>query len=230
MDPMTRTRPRIAVEFASHRFELLGGPALWWPCQRTLIVADVHLGKGAAFRSAGVPVPAGTSNKDLQRLTQFLAETEAERLIILGDFLHSRTGRHPQVMDAVCQWRRSHEQIEVTLIVGNHDRSAGACPEEWKLDQIKGSVEIDGLFLSHFPDTPDCKPLIAGHIHPVCTLRDFDRSAVRVPCFVFDDQVGVLPAFGSFTGGHYVPARDRRRIFAIAGEIVIPLPCGRKKF
>lgn len=227
---MARSKSRIPVEFASHRFELLAGPAIWWPAQKSLIVADVHLGKGAAFRSAGVPVPTGTSSKDLARLSHFLAETGAERLIILGDFLHARTGRHPQIMDAIREWRQSHRQVEMLLIRGNHDRSAGACPGEWKLEEVAGPFELDGLFLSHFPDIPDCEPLLGGHVHPVCALRDFDGSSVRVPCFVFDERMGILPAFGSFTGGCCMPARDGRRIFAVAANVVIPLPARGEKF
>ncbi len=227
---MIREKSRIAVDFASHRFELLAGPAIWWPARQSVIVTDVHLGKGAAFRSAGVPVPAGSSRKDLERLSRVLALTGARRMIILGDFLHARSGRHPQIMEAICQWRRSHGNIEMLLIRGNHDRSAGACPDEWKFEEVAGPLEVDGLFLSHFPDIPNCRPLLGGHIHPVCALRDFDGSSVRVPCFVFDEQVGILPAFGSFTGGCHMPAQQARRIFAIAGDSVIALPCPREKF
>ena len=47
--------------------------ALYWPRRRMLIVADVHLGKAAAFRSHGIPIPRGTTQKNLQRLRPFLA-------------------------------------------------------------------------------------------------------------------------------------------------------------
>ncbi|NBP80976.1 hypothetical protein EBU58_09735, partial [bacterium] len=49
-------------------FELLPGRGAWLPTSRTLLVADLHLGKAASFRHAGLPVPEGSSGGDLQRL------------------------------------------------------------------------------------------------------------------------------------------------------------------
>jgi DNA ligase-associated metallophosphoesterase len=216
-----RQRKPTPVEFASHHFELPGGPALWWPAQRAIVVADVHLGKGAAFRSAGVPVPAGSSLRDLERLKRLVTDSAARQLIILGDFFHARSGNHPELMDEICQWRRKLGEISVMLIRGNHDQRAGHCPGDWEIDERCGPVEIDGLFLSHFPDEADCRPLMAGHVHPVCAVRDFDHSYARLPCFVFDQDVAILPAFGTFTGGSYTPSREGRRLFAVAGEMVI---------
>ncbi|CAN5366364.1 hypothetical protein BH10PSE17_BH10PSE17_35830 [soil metagenome] len=50
-----------SVEQAGERLELLPERAIWWPGERTLLIADVHFGKGAAFRALGVPVPRGTT-------------------------------------------------------------------------------------------------------------------------------------------------------------------------
>ena len=46
---------------AGTRWVLLAGRALLWPERRTLLVADLHLGKGAVFRARGVPVPSGST-------------------------------------------------------------------------------------------------------------------------------------------------------------------------
>jgi uncharacterized protein len=40
---------------------LLPGRAAWMPATRTLLVADLHLGKAATFRHAGIPVPEGSA-------------------------------------------------------------------------------------------------------------------------------------------------------------------------
>ena len=58
-----------------------------------LFVADVHLGKAAAFRAGGVPLPRGSTAADLARLAAVLQETGAQRLVVLGDFLHGAAGR-----------------------------------------------------------------------------------------------------------------------------------------
>lgn len=80
---------------AGERVELLAERALHWPRARTLFVADVHLGKTAAFRAGGVPLPGGTTAADLARLSAVLAATCAERLVVLGDLLHAAAGRTP---------------------------------------------------------------------------------------------------------------------------------------
>jgi metallophosphoesterase superfamily enzyme len=47
---------------------------------------------------------------------------------------------------------------------------------------------------------------------------------LRLPCFWFGDDVGVLPAFGAFTGMHPIRPGDEERVFAIAGDSVAAVP------
>ena len=60
-----------------------------------------------------------------------------------------------------------------------------------------------------------------------CAAARYDH--LRLPCFWFGDEggdhaVGVLPAFGSFTGMHPIERRDGDRIFAVADGVVRALP------
>ena len=56
--------------------ELLPGRAIFLPQSKTLIVADLHLGKSATFRKRGLPVPEGTTKSDLDRLAALLKATQ----------------------------------------------------------------------------------------------------------------------------------------------------------
>jgi hypothetical protein len=47
---------------------------------------------------------------------------------------------------------------------------------------------------------------------------------LRLPCFHFGERVGVLPAFGEFTGMHAVRRAAGERIFVVAGDAVRQLP------
>jgi metallophosphoesterase superfamily enzyme len=47
---------------------------------------------------------------------------------------------------------------------------------------------------------------------------------LRLPCFHFGAGVGVLPAFGAFTGMHAVRARTGDRVYVVAGDRVRELP------
>ena len=46
--------------------------AIYLPKHRLLAISDLHLGKSAHFRQAGVPVPATVAQNDLVRLSGIL--------------------------------------------------------------------------------------------------------------------------------------------------------------
>jgi len=55
-------------------------------------------------------------------------------------------------------------------------------------------------------------------------LHGAGHDSVQVPCFVFGAEVAVLPAFGELTGTSLVRREARERVFACAGDRVLPLP------
>jgi uncharacterized protein len=61
-------------------------------------------------------------------------------------------------------------------------------------------------------------------VHPCISVGGRAHDRLRLPCFHFGAQVGVLPAFGSFTGMHPVQPQPGERVFAIADETVRELP------
>ncbi|HEY5365594.1 MAG TPA: DEAD/DEAH box helicase, partial [Casimicrobiaceae bacterium] len=100
--------------------ELHAMRALYWPRERKLFVADVHLGKAAAFRAGGIPLPRGATATDLGRLSTLIASTGAATLIVLGDFLHAASGRVDALDRAFRAWRAQHAGTEMILVRGNH--------------------------------------------------------------------------------------------------------------
>ena len=95
----------MRIEWAGEEIELLAERAVWWPRGATLFVADLHFGKAAAFRSAGIPVPGGTTAADTARLSALVRRHSAARLVVLGDLLHAPTGRAEATMETVREWR-----------------------------------------------------------------------------------------------------------------------------
>lgn len=223
----TPTIPGSATtEFRGQRLVLLPDRALHWPAARTLIVADVHLGKGTAFRELGLPVPTGGSAKDLARIDALLDATAAERLVVLGDLIHSKASHQPGLHASIEKWRDGRRGLQVLLVRGNHDRRAGRLPSTWDIEEVEEPHADDGLIFTHVPRAAAAGPgagVLAGHVHPVYALRDFDRSQVRVPCFHLDDVAGcmTLPAFGTFTGGYRVSRAAGNRFFLAMGKTVV---------
>ena len=68
---------------------LLPGRAAFLPKTSTVVCSDIHLGKAATFRHAGMPIPEGSAQHDLQRLTGIVQTCRARRLLITGDLLCS---------------------------------------------------------------------------------------------------------------------------------------------
>ena len=211
----------VQIDFGGHTFDALPDRALYWPAARTLIVADVHVGKADTFRALGVPVPAGITTKDLTRLTTLLGDTQAERLLILGDFLHAREAHAAN--DELVIWRRQHQSLRIDLVLGNHDRKAGPTDATLGITEIRAPLIEAGLAFVHDPAEAEDLPTLAGHIHPQAWLADFDGSGAKVPCFVVEQSLMVLPAFGSFTGGVRVAKRPHRRLYIAAAGRVIEL-------
>ena len=198
----------------------------------TLLVADAHFGKAVSFRRLGVPVPSGTTSETLAALTRALGDTRATRIVFLGDFLHSKRSHAAGTLDAITAWREAHPGLAITLVRGNHDDRAGDPPAHLGIHVVDEPLMMGGFALCHHPRPVPGAYVMAGHWHPCISVggRMFDR--LRLPCFWFGDDsgelpanaVGVLPAFGSFTGMHRIEPRAGDRIFPVAEETVRAIP------
>ncbi|MFG5408224.1 hypothetical protein ABXN37_09015 [Piscinibacter sakaiensis] len=62
--------------------------------------------------------------------------------------------------------------------------------------------------------------MLAGHLHPCVHLSGRARDRLRLPCFHFAQGVGVLPAFGAFTGMHPVRRTPGDQVWAAADRVV----------
>lgn len=197
--------------------------ALWLPTLDVVLVADLHWGKAAAFRAANVPIPTGTTAADLERLSRVLHRTNAGHMLVLGDLLHARHGRHADTMSTVAMWRTAHAHTDMTLVRGNHDVHAGDPPPELHIRCVT-EARVGPFVLQHEPIARGEGYVLAGHLHPHVTLSGRGLQRMRLPCFVFGPAAGVLPAFSSFTGGGMYERADDDALFAIADDVVLPVP------
>jgi DNA ligase-associated metallophosphoesterase len=210
----------LTVEVAGAAVGLLAERAAFLPAWRTLLVADAHIGKAVAFRRFGVPVPAGTTAAALARLSALVQATAAARVVFLGDLLHAARSRAPYA--AVAAWRERHAGLELILVRGNHDRHAGDPPAAWRVACVDEPLPLGPFALAHHPEPQPGAYVLAGHVHPAAVVGR-GRERLRLPCFHFGPAVGVLPAFGDFTGMHALPRGDGDRVWAIADDVVRPL-------
>ncbi len=170
--------------------------ALYWPGERTLIVADLHLEKASSFAARGQMLPPYDTRETLERLATVIDRYEPDRVIALGDSLHEagaaeRIGAGELEILGILQ-----EDRQWLWVTGNHDPQIG--------DRLGGSVVdrvvIGGLRLQHEPTVGLISHEIAGHMHPAARLSIYGHH-VRRPCFVGNGRRLILPAFGVLTGG-----------------------------
>ena len=198
----------VAIPLTGTVVHLLAAKALYWPDGKLLCIADAHFGKAAAYRALGQPVPGGTTAANLARIDAMLSAHDVADLVFLGDFLHARKSLTPSVIDAVAAWRNQHPALNCTLVRGNHDRRAGDPPPVMGIDVVDEPYIKGPFALSHALAAHPKHHVIAGHIHPVFDLRGAARQRLRLPCFISNTAVTVMPSFGDFTGGYEVaPAR-----------------------
>lgn len=212
----------VKLELCGQQLVPRADRSAFWANERTLIVADPHFGKADTFRAFGVPVPGG-ADETLSRLAAAVEDTSAERLVVLGDFWHARPGRTDEVCEQLAVWKAERVSLAVDLIRGNHD-TASPPPHGWG----EWHVElVDPPFVfAHFPDPSPAGYTLAGHLHPGVLLFGRGKQRLKLPCFRFGDRVGVLPAFGGFTGLAADVPRPGERVFAVAEGAVVEVSVG----
>ena len=215
-----------AIEVAGESLLLHAERALWWPARRWLLVADVHFGKGAVLRRAGVAVPTGQTVDDLARLDALIDHYRPTRLLVLGDLVHGRTPPDSPWQTTVRDWRRRHDEVEMALVAGNHDRHAD--PHALGFTALGGHLEEGPFAFCHEPEARPGRYVVAGHVHPAVRVRDGWRSH-RLPAFRFGAAVAMLPAFGALTGLHDTPVARGERVVAVTPSGLLPLPPSHRR-
>jgi DNA ligase-associated metallophosphoesterase len=210
----------LAWTLAGEQVLLLPQKALYWRREKTLVVADIHFGKAAAFRALGVPVPRGTTSENLAGLDALIAAYDVESIVFLGDFLHAKTAHAAATQAAMLGWRARHAHLRVTLVRGNHDAHAGDPAALLDIEMVDEPYLRAPFAFCHHPEVAsEVGYVLAGHVHPVYRLST-NRDSLRLPCFLLGPARAVLPSFGAFTGGHAVLPADDERIVVCADEAV----------
>jgi DNA ligase-associated metallophosphoesterase len=209
----------LTVELGGEQLVLLPQKAAFWPRERMLIIADIHFGKAAAFRSFGIPVPKGTTTENLDALDEVIELTGASHILFLGDFLHARAAHAASTQAAMLAWRRRHCELILTLVRGNHDKHAGDPAEQLGIDLVDEPYTVGPYSFCHHPDIAAPAYVLAGHVHPVYVLAT-RSDALRLPCFIAGPTRMILPSFGAFTGGHALRPEPGERIWVSSGESV----------
>jgi DNA ligase-associated metallophosphoesterase len=199
--------------------------SMFWDNEKTLVVADLHVGKTGHFRKAGIGVPPGVYKDDLHRLLSQILFFKAEKLIITGDLTHSIANRE---MDLFRKWRKDFSLLDVHLVKGNHDILDNAWYEEADIHVHNEPLQVNKFLFVHDVTKPRLNIpygyyAFSGHVHPGITIRGRGKQALRFPCFYFSDDYCILPAFSRFTGTYPVEIARGQKAFAVVEKELLPM-------
>ena len=194
--------------------------ALFLPRQKLLVISDLHLGKSAHFRKAGLQVPATLAKSDLERLALIIDRYQPETLLINGDMFHHELNAD---VDDFEKWKQNYSSLKFVLVKGNHDRLVPKNYQDLAIEIYEPSYCTDKFCFIH--DSTHCKEEtlypISGHVHPGVTIVGKAKQRLSFPCFYFGKEYAILPAFSAFTGLFALKPKKGDEIYAITPTKVV---------
>jgi hypothetical protein len=196
--------------------------ALYWPEEKLLVVADLHLEKGSSFAARGVLLPPYDTAATLARLSRLIERYVPRMVIALGDSFHDGGG--PARMDEISRvaLKALQRGRDWVWIAGNHDPD----PAKNIGGRFADVLALGALTFRHEPAPERGEGEIAGHLHPMACVARRGR-AVKRRCFACDGRRAVLPAFGAYTGGLNVRDRSIVSVFGTLSFTAHLLGTGR---
>jgi metallophosphoesterase superfamily enzyme len=171
--------------------------ALYLAAERTLVIADIHWGYAYSHRRVGNLLPMWGNEEIAHRLRRLLLRYAPERMIWLGDSLHT-----PEAAEFAERFLGELGDLETIVVKGNHDRS---WPRADRHDYRLGS-----FYFHHGDRARELEPgdvEVIGHIHPAMSWSDGAGMRVKVPALVHGPRRIILPSFSEWSAG--APWNDR---------------------
>ena len=206
---------------------------------KTLLIADLHIGYLYGKNRRGIIVPrTELPEEDLYKLVK---ETEAKRVIILGDFKDEIFGgNHPLAGRIWTFVKRVLGLTHLTIVKGNHDgKIEELLPEEVELIAPTG-LRLEeknhhfSLGLWHGHATPgldiwDADITITGHAHPAYSFMDEIGSKITEKVWVKANWLNIeeqkrkthiiMPAFNRYIDGYSVDGELFKTTFLIKDAV-----------
>jgi uncharacterized protein len=201
--------------------------ALYWPAERTLIVADLHLEKGSYLTEDGVMLPPYDTRSAFEKLEEALDRYEPARVIAVGDsFCGGASLSAPDV-----DWLKDLiEDREWFWVVGESQQP---------IPDLTGAVTcplytLGGVKFRYEPVRAPVGHEIAGRMHPIARVSEYGLIN-RARCFVSNGMRMILPSVGAYSAGKnvldddFAPLLGREGLFvwvAMNGK-VYPVSAGQ---
>ena len=216
------TRQSLQISCCDQTLFLHAARVLYWADQRTLLAADIHIGKEQVFGRTGIGIPGGLSEATLERLMQLVDLSGAERLFVLGDFVHDVPALSESWQSVLREQLNQRSELSLCAVAGNHDKPGTSQRMDQRIDWFNSPVAEPPFVFAHEPVIFERGYVLCGHIHPVYRVGT-RREIIRAPVFWFQQSLAVLPAFGLFTGGYAIERNAGDRLFMTGPDCVVEI-------
>ncbi len=209
--------PGETLAFAGTDLVARASGALWWPDERLLCVADLHLAKSERLARRGGPLlPPYETAETLARLAAEIAALAPLRVVCLGDsFDDCAAGAALAPAEAARLGALVGEAADWIWIAGNHDPA----PLPFAGRHL-AELRLGPLTFRHAADPAALPGEVSGHYHPKLRLP-VRGGAVTRACFLADARRLILPAFGAYTGGLAASAPPLARLLAADARAIL---------
>lgn len=194
---MTSAMNGLEFVCAGETLQALPMDALYWPTERLLAVADLHLEKGSSYAvNARKLLPRHDTRQTLGALAALIETMRPQTVVCLGDSFHDRDAIVRLPEEERAEIERLAARVRFVWIAGNHDPAPP--PAGW--GDVAEEIDHGPLVFRHEAHFGPADGEVSGHFHPVAALTVRGRG-LRRRCFLTDGRRLILPAFGAYAGG-----------------------------
>jgi len=149
--------------------------------ERTVIVADLHIGWEIGLTSRGIHIPSQTPRL-LARLSEVVKKARPTKLVLLGDIKQAVPRISMEEWKSVPEFLEAVEKMvkDVTIVPGNHDgdiepltpRTISIASSDGIVLGKKASMAVFHGHAWPKPEALAADALVMSHIHPVIRFQD----------------------------------------------------------
>lgn len=216
-------KDHIVHHIQDQTFVLSRHKAVYWEQGATLLVTDLHLGK-PLLNNKSAPshsiAPHTLLEHDLLRLSDLIYDFKPQRLLLLGDLFHKT---FTNAWHSVQIWRNQFEQMEIELVLGNHDILPAGVYQELNIKIIPRHRKEDIFLFTHRPVDSLISDhiVVCGHIHPAVTLLGKGHTELTLPCFYFGNHHCILPAFSDAVRTTEIQPNKGDAVYVVSKKSII---------
>ncbi|MEF8849009.1 MAG: metallophosphoesterase [Candidatus Thermoplasmatota archaeon] len=190
---------------------------LYLSSKKTVVISDLHLGLEGVLRSEGLSIPQYQKKVIVEKIKKIVEKYKPKKILVNGDFKHEFGKNLSQ------EWREISEILdflsdkvkEIILIRGNHDNFLQTIAVHSNVPFKKYYKFEDSLFIhGHKRRKKEYKRLIIGHEHPFIKIRDKVGATLSLPCYLYSEELIVLPAFSPLASGTDMTAVERKDLLS----------------